>query len=113
MFLVEDILTGEKEQVNGKRLKVFRSIAHKVSEELKEYLHYQRDKLLVFEGFDDMRRRRGVVEVLVKWCGFQDTKSDWVTIKSLPEDVPFMFQDFWIKGSATGSSHQKNIATYM
>lgn len=38
--------------------------------------------------FDDKRKEKIVVELLVKWKSFLDSEEDWVSYSTLKEDVP-------------------------
>ena len=110
IFLIEDLLTGKREEVHGRRLKFFQNKSFQVTEELKEHLQYQRNELLVIERFDDIRRKQGKIEALVKWRGFSEEENDWVSIDTLREDVPVLLQEFLQDVAKTGTQRQRNIA---
>lgn len=111
IFVIEDLLSGEKEEAHGRRLKFFRNKDFEVTEELKDYLSYQNGELLVIERFEDIRRNKGKAELLIKWKGFSDEENDWVSIETLREDVPTLLEDFLSDIRSNGTQRQRNIVS--
>ena len=109
IFIIEDLLTAQKKEVPGRRLKIFRNKDYHVTEKILEHLKYQTGELLTVESFTDIRQKQGIVELHVKW-GFAD-KSDWVNISSLREDVPELFKEFLEELQKTGTKRQSSVAS--
>lgn len=110
VFEVENLLTQKKELVHGRRLKFFRNSDFEVSEEVKQHLEYQQNELMVIEEMVDIRTQNKVVEILVKWQGFHEDESDWVSFESLSEDVPELLTEFIEDLKKSGTTRQKSIA---
>ncbi len=113
IFEVEDLITGRKQDVHGRRLKFFRNSAFEVTEEVRDHLAYQENELLVIESFDDLRRKNGDIELLVRWKGFGPEEVDWVSISTLKEDVPALLEEFLTDILKSGTARQRNIAAYI
>lgn len=111
IFLVENILTGRKQEVHGRRLKLFQNKEYEVSEELLDHLTYQAGEVFAIEEFQDIRRRQGSVEIFTKWRGFTDEESEWVSFSSLIEDVPEMVSECIEELLNTGTARQRSIAS--
>ncbi len=111
VFVIESLLDGTKEESHGRRLKFFRNSDFNVTEELLNHLSYQKGELLVVHEFLDIRRRRGQVELEVKWRGFGNEETDWVTLKSLQEDVPELVSEYIASVINTGTRRQRSIAS--
>lgn len=94
LFEVDDLLTGERKVVHGRRLKHFRNSDFKITEKELHHLEYQRGELLVIESFEDIRETNGQTECLIKWKGFGDDECDWVPTETLREDVPDLYKSF-------------------
>ena len=56
IFLVEDLLSGKRMEVHGRRLKFFRNKDFEVTEEVRNHLAYQQNELLVVNEFQDIRQ---------------------------------------------------------
>lgn len=100
IFAIEDLLSGEKEESRGRRLKLCRNSDFEVTEELKEHLAYQDGELLVVERFEDTRRNAGTVELQVKWRSFT---------KTLREDFPVMLQEYLDYVGSSGTARNRRI----
>ena len=109
MFLVEDLCSGKTQEVHGRRLKFFRNKDFEVDEEVLNHIAYQAGELLVIDSFLDIRRNKGTVELLIKWRGFTEDETDWVTHESLREDVPEMLQEYLNEVSRSGARRQRAI----
>lgn len=109
IFEIEEILTKKREEAHGRRLKFFRNSSYEVDDDLLEHLRYQSGELLLVERIDDVRRMDGVIEMLVKWRGFSEDESDWVTLTTLQEDVPALVKDALADFSASGTERQRNL----
>lgn len=110
IFLVEDLVNGKKQEVHGRRLKFFRNKHFQVSEELVNHLAYQTGELLVVEIFTDIRCKQDVTELQIKWRGFAEEESDWVSLALLREDVPELLDDYLQDIQKAGSRRQRIIA---
>lgn len=111
IFQIEDLITGGKQDVHGRRLKFFRNSSFEIDEEIRDHLAYQQDELLVIEDFEDIRERSGVIEIAVKWMGFDKSENDWVEFSTLREDVPEMLEDFITSIRSHGTPRQRKIAS--
>lgn len=49
IFLVEDLITGERQEIHGRRLKVFRNKSFEITAKITEHLSYQQGELLVVQ----------------------------------------------------------------
>ncbi len=47
-----------------------------MTEDVRKHLAYPENELLVIESFDDLRRRNGNIELLVRWKGFGPEQVD-------------------------------------
>ena len=83
IFLVEDLCSGKTQEVHGRRLKFFRNKDFEVDEEVLNHIAYQTGELLVIDKFLDIRRNKATVELLIKWRGFTEDETDWITHESL------------------------------
>ena len=110
IYLLEDLINGKKWEVHGRRLKFFRNKDYQVEEEVLNHLAYQAGELLVVDSFTDIRREHGVIEIQVKWRGFAEEESDWVTLSSLREDVPDLVDDYIKDIQKTGTMRQRTVA---
>lgn len=111
IFVIEDMLTKKKEEAHGRRLKFFRNSSYEVKDELMEHLQYQSGELLLVERIDDVRRADDGVELLVKWRGFSDDESDWVSLQTLREDVPVMVQEALKFFADSGTPRQRDLVS--
>lgn len=111
IFQIENLLTGDKEDAHGRRLKFFRNKDYEVTEELKDHLAYQGDELLVIDKFEDIRQVDGSTQVYVKWKGFSDSENDWVSFDSLKEDVPALIDEYIQDLASNGTERQRSIAS--
>ncbi len=91
IFLIEDLITGKKEEAHGRRLKFFRNNNFDVSEELKDNLAYN---LPVIERIEDIRRKDGGLHLLIKWRGFDESENDLFSLASLREYSPVLVSQF-------------------
>ena len=109
IFVIENLLTSKREEVHGRRLKFFRNKDFMVTEELLDHLAYQHGELLVIESFLDIRKHKGIVELLVKWRGFDHNETDWVPHSTLQEDVPTLLSEYLTDVAKTGTQRQRNV----
>ena len=111
IFEVEDVLTGARTDVHGRRLKFFRNKDFEVTEEIGNQLAYQANELLVVREFQDICKRSGKVEHLTCWKGLEKTEDDWVSIEVMREDVPALTTEYLEEIRKTGTWRQKCIAS--
>ena len=64
----------------------------------------------MIDSFQDIRRHQGTVQLLVKWRGFDEHETDWVSISSLREDVPTLLDEYLTEVAKTGTARQRNVA---
>ncbi len=110
IFVIEDLLTGEREEAHGRRLRFFRNSSFQVTEELRHHLAYQKNELLVIEEFTGIRRKGTDFELRVKWRGFPDTETDWTPLATLQEDVPEMVRDYVQDLLRSGTPRERTLA---
>ena len=110
IFVIEDLLTGEKEEAHGRRLRFFRNSVFNVTEELKHHLMYQKGELLLIESFTGIRRKVTDVELRVKWRGLPEEESDWTTLATLKEDVPTLVDEYLDHLKGAGTPRERRIA---
>lgn len=111
IFFIEDLLTSKKKEVHGRRLKLYRNKDFEVTQELADHLSYQQNELLVIERFDDIRLHHGDAELLVKWRGFNDDESDWVSLSTLREDAPVLVEDLLTYLREQGTQNQLRLVS--
>ena len=109
IFVIEHLITGNKQQAHGRRLKFFRNSTFEVSEDLKEHLEYQDGEMLVVDRIDDIRLHNGVPEVQVTWKGFGPEETDWVNLESMREDVPELLKEALESFAETGTARQRAV----
>lgn len=89
--------------------KLFRNSDFTVTEECKEYISFQKGEYCVVE-FQDIRLRKGKVELLVKWKQFSDEESALESFETMREDVPKLVEEFLQELKSAGTKRQKRIA---
>lgn len=109
IFTIKNIVSGQTEEAHGRRLKFFRNSDYEVTEALRDHLAHQEGDLLVIEEFLGIRRRRGTVEIKVKWKGFDATETDWVDVTLLKEDVPVLLRDYVEDMKANGTTNKRKL----
>lgn len=109
IFNIETIISGKKEKSHGRRLKLFRNRNFEVTEELVNQLSYQEGKLLFIEDFIGIRKLQVVIEIRVQWKGFKEDETDWVSVKTLREDVPVMLEKYLQDLCGKGTPRQRKI----
>ncbi len=110
IFVIEDLLTGEREEAHGRRLRFFRNSSFNVTEELRHHLAYQKGELLIVEEFTGIRRKGTEFELRVKWRGFPEDESDWTSLSTLQEDVPDMVRDYIAELRTSGTPRERKLA---
>jgi len=110
IFLIEDLLSGEKTEAHGRRLKFFRNSSYEITEELLNHLAYQENELMVISTFNGIRRSQGELQVLAKWRGLSADEDSWEPVDTLREDVPDMLQDYIDSLLESGSRTEKKLA---
>lgn len=93
--------------VHGRRLRFYRNSDFEVYEEVKQHLEYQRNELMAIKEMKDIRNKDGKTDILVKWKGFHDDESDWVSVKSLAKDVINLLRVFIDDVKRTGTKRQR------
>ncbi len=91
---IEDLLSGQKQDAHGRRLKFFCN-----------------KDIEVIETFEDIRRRAGTMQLLVRWKGFGDTEQDWVDLSTLREDVPVLVEEYLKDIVKTSTQRQRRLAS--
>ena len=104
-------MSGRKDEAHGRRLKFLRNKDFEVTEEVLQHLEYQEGELLVIESFLDIRQHQVQVELPVKWRGFSENETDWVTLVTLREDVPTLVHEYIANLLSTGTKSQRRIAS--
>lgn len=82
-FEMEDLLTSERREFYGRRLKFFRNRDVDVTEKVRNHLSYQGNELLVVREIEDIRKRNDALELLVLWKSFEKSESSWIAFESL------------------------------
>jgi len=111
IFVIEDLVTGEREESHGRRLKFFRNASYNVTEELKHHLAYQKGGLLVIDEFSGIRKKGTDYELRVKWKGFPDAECDWTDLATLQEDVPGMVDEYITDLRTNGTPRERMLAS--
>lgn len=81
-----------------------------MTEEIKVHLPYQDSELLCIQDFLVIHKSHGEAQVRVKWRGFSDEETDWVSVSSLREDVPTHLQGYIDDLRSTGTPRQRSLA---
>ncbi len=110
-YVIEDLLSGAREELHGRRLLFFRNSSFQITEELRHYLAYQQNELLLVEEVTGIRRKGARIELRVKWRGFPGEESNWTTLATLQEDVPEMVQDYIQNLRRYGKPKERKLAT--
>ena len=110
IFVIEDILTGERQESHGSRLRFFRNSSFQVTDELRDHLAYQKNEMFIIEEFTGIRRKGVDLELRVKWRGFPVHESEWITLVKLQEDVPQMVQDYIQDLRRSGTPRERRLA---
>lgn len=109
LFVIEDLISKQRTEVHGRRLKLFRNKSYNVTEDVMDHLKYQQGELLVIDSFQGIRSKNSDIEILVRWRGFPISESDWVSVKTLKEDVPELLEDFIKDLSANGTQKERSL----
>lgn len=64
--------------------------------------------MLVVKEFEDIPRRQGRIEMLLKWIGFKNGEADGVDIESLIHDVPDLLEEYLEEIKKEGIRRQWN-----
>jgi len=110
LFETEDLRTHKKVVVHGSRLKFFRNCDYEVTEECYNQLAYQEGELCVVDKIMDIRLHEGVLQLLVKWKGFDDEDPGWETFETMKDDVPALVSDFLSDIITSGVPRQRKLA---
>lgn len=107
--LVEDLLSGKKADLHGRRLAFFRNKDFTVTDEVRNHLVYQQNELLVVADFHDIHQVGEQVDLLTQWRGFDSSESPWVYLTSLREDVPMLVDAYIEDARKNGTAPQKKL----
>ena len=110
IFVIEDLLTGERKEVHGRRLRFFRNSSFRVTEELRDHIAFQKNELFIVEEFTGIRKKGTEFELQVKWRGFPKSESDWTSLNTLKEDVPQMVRDYIDELLHSGTARERKLA---
>jgi len=110
LFETEDLRTHKKVVVHGSRLKFFRNCDYEVTEECYNQLAYQEGELCVVDKIMDIRLHEGVLQLLVKWKGFDDEDPGWESFETMKDDVPALVSDFLSDIIISGVPRQRKLA---
>ena len=87
VFEVEDISTGRTQTVHAQRLRFYADGLLEVTEELKNQAAYD-DQFFVEKMIDWRESDTGVLELKVRWLGFEAQSDTWETAEAMYADVP-------------------------
>jgi transposase InsO family protein len=88
VYEVEDLITGQTEEMHASRLEFYADRRLHISEELKEQLRYGSRAYEVDKILEVRRAGAGGWQGLVKWAGFSRDEATWEHLEMLCEDVP-------------------------
>src|SRR6185503_5455658 len=96
VFIVENIITQERQQVHGDRLCFYCDSKLKVTEELKTQFAFDNAKFEI-ETILDVRPnvQSGELELLIHWKGFSDLENSWEPIAIIVTDAPSIVRRFY------------------
>jgi transposase InsO family protein len=94
-FLVQHLLTGDKYDVHGSRLKFYRDADLNVSAEIREHVSNQ-GLVLGVRAIVGHRRSRttGEMELNVAWRGLEDVENSWEPLAVIFGDVPGLVRQY-------------------
>ena len=107
VFVLEHLLNGERAEVHGTRIILFRNSAFEVTEEVKMHLQHQEGELQNIGEFGGFRTHQGIPQVKVSWQGFESDEDSWEDIKQIKEDVPVLFGRYLDRCRKEGSAKDK------
>lgn len=84
-----------------------------MEEAIKENFDFHPGELLVIESMEEIRKNKDDAEILIKCKGLKKGEPDWVTVESLPEDVPELLSEFFNSVETDGSARQRKIDRYI
>ena len=76
-------------------LRIFADRSLNITEELRRQLQHDDGAWFIVSEIRDWRKQpRKLIELLVRWEGFDDDSDSWEPISSLYKDVPVLVRDF-------------------
>ena len=109
VFVLEHLLSGEKAEVHGTRIILFRNSSFEVTEEVLGHLKHQEGELHNIAEFAGFRTHQGIPQVKVRWQGFEADEDSWEDIKLIKEDVPVLFGKHVKECRKSGSAKHKEF----
>ena len=107
IFVLEHLLSGERTEVHGTQIILFRNSSFEVTEEVVGHLHHQEGELQNVSDFVGFRTHQGIPQVKVSWQGFEADEDSWEDIKLIKEDVPILFGRHVEHCRKSGSAKEK------
>lgn len=104
------MITGAKEEVHGRWLKLFRNKSFRVTEALRDHIAFHNNEIFIIDGFDDIRNRAGSIQVLVAWKVFGSEDLDWLDVNMVRDNAPNFFDGFLDQLIENGTPRQKKQA---
>lgn len=109
VYVLQDLLSGDQEEVHARRIIFFRNSAYEVTEELLGHLKHQEGELHNVANFVGFRTLRGVPQVKVRWQGLEDNEDSWEDIRNIRKDVPLLFKRHLEEISRQGTAKEKRF----
>ncbi|KAJ0391023.1 hypothetical protein P43SY_011405 [Pythium insidiosum] len=94
-FIIEHLLSGDKYEVHGSRLKYYHDGSINITEEINEFVSEQGIEL----GVEALREHRYNAdlsrwELRVKWIGLQEHEASWESLNDLNKSIPARVREY-------------------
>ena len=109
VYVLQNLVSGEREEVHARRIIFFRNSAYEVTEELMGHLKHQEGELHNVAEFIGFRTWQGVPQVKVRWQGLEENEDSWEDIRNIRKDVPLLFKRHLAEVRQNGTAKEKRF----
>lgn len=107
VFVLEHLLSGDRSEVHGTRIILFRNSSFEKTDEMEEHIRHQEGELHSVAKFVGFRAHQGIAQVKVSWQGLDSGEDSWEDVKLIKEDVPVLFEKHVNECRRSGSEKDK------
>ena len=102
VYRVENLITGETEDIHISRIKHYADSMVGTSVQLKEIADFSDRVWYSVDKIKNLRENDGVFELLVSWKGLSDSGDSWEPLNVMQEDVPSKVRQYFKRKRNTG-----------
>lgn len=81
-----------------------------IAEDIKQHVAHQSGQYCIVEELLDIGLDSNIMQILVRWRGFDDDPPGWMDLVELRRDVPQLVDEFLSELRANGTPKQKRFA---